>query len=165
MLMADTLALLTARGYGGALLLPQEPWLIRMYEGMGFEACTTASEFHVMAGEPIPVRKIEAAEYAALRRALLPRRGVLQEGENLEFLATQAEFCAGPGWLAAAAAVDGMLWCPEFLGDPALAPALTAALGCREGSFRMPGTGRPFAMFRPLTKDCPRPAYFGLTFD
>lgn len=165
-LMADAMEVLAKEGYRGALLLPQEPWLIRMYKGMGFAPCTTAAEFHVMAADaPIPVRRISAGEFARLRRALLPPGGVIQEGENLAFLETQAAFYTGEGWLAAAAQTDGMLWCPEFLGDPALAPGLVKALGYLEGSFRMPGTGRPFAMFRPLTEDCPRPGYFGYVFD
>ena len=90
---------------------------------------------------------------------------LVQLQENLALLATQTAFYAGENWLAVTAEVDGMLWCPELLGDPKAAPGITAALGYREGSFRMPGTERPFAMFRPLLKDCPQPAYFGLAFD
>lgn len=165
-LMADTIAVLTAAGYDGAVLVPQESWLVEMYKGMGFSPCSAVSEFHVMAAaDPIPVRKIGAAQFAALRRSLLPSGGVIQQGENLRFLATQATFYAGSDWTAAAAEVDGMLWCPEFLGDLALAAGLVKALGYREGSFRMPGEERPFAMFRPLAVDCPKPRYFGFAFD
>lgn len=165
-LMADTMERLKAAGYRGAVLVPQEPWLIEMYKGMGFAPCTGVSEFHVMAANaPIPARQIDGAEFARLRRKLLPPGGVIQEGENLRFLETQAVFYAGEDWLAAAAETEGMLWCPEFLGDPTLAPGLTRALGYREGSFRMAGAERPFAMFRPLAVDCPRPAYFGFAFD
>ncbi|MBQ8622065.1 MAG: GNAT family N-acetyltransferase [Oscillospiraceae bacterium] len=165
-LMADTMELLNAQGYDGVALLPQEEWLINMYKGMGFAPCTTVTETHLMAAEePIPFRKIDVTEYAALRRQLLPPGGVIQEGENLAFLAFQAELYAGDGWLAAAMEVDGMLWCPEFLGNPDHAPGLVKALGFREGSFRMPGDGRSFAMFHPLANDCTLPKYFGLTFD
>lgn len=165
-LMTDTMEVLTAAGCRGAVLVPQEPWLIEMYKRMGFEPCTTVTEFHVMAAEaPIPARRIDAAEFARLRRDLLPAGGVIQAGENTAFLAAQASLYAGENWLAAVSEVDGMLWCPELLGDPAVTPGLVKALGYREGSFRMPGDGRPFAMFRPLAVDCPRPGYFGLAFD
>lgn len=166
MLMADTARHLAERGYQGIVLVPQESGLIRMYAGMGYTPCSGVTEFHVMAADaPIPVRRIGPTRYARRRRELLPEGGVIQEGENVLFLKAQASLCMGEGWLAAAAEVDGMLWCPEFLGDPALAPGLVKALGYREGSFRMPGSGRPFAMFRPLSEDCPRPLYFGLAFD
>ena len=165
MLMADTARHLARSGYQGIVLVPQEAGLIKMYASMGYVPCGSVNEFHAMAGAVIPVRKIDAAEYAVIRRKLLPAGGVVQEGENLRFLAAQAAFYAGENWLAAGAEVDGMLWCPEFLGDPALAPGLVKALGYREGSFRVPGRERPFAMFRPLSEDCPRPLYFGLAFD
>ena len=165
-LMADTMDVLTAAGYRGAILVPQEEGLIRMYAGMGFVPCSGVREFHALAAEnPIPVRRVDAVEFARLRRGLLPEGGVVQEGENLRFLACQAELYAGEGWTAAVAEVDGTLWCPEFLGDPLLAPGLVKALGYREGGFRVAGEERPFAMFRPLTGDCPRPAYFGFAFD
>lgn len=165
-LMADTMNLLKAQGYDGVTLLPQEEWLINMYKGMGFDPCTTVTETHLMAAEePIPFRKIDGLKYAVLRRKLLPPGGVIQEGENLAFLAFQAVLYAGDGWLAGAMEVDGMLWCPEFLGSADCAPGLLKALGYREGGFRMPGDGRSFAMFHPLTNDCTLPKYFGLTFD
>ena len=165
MLMEDTARQLKGLGYQGIVLVPQEPGLIRMYASMGYTPCGSVDEFHVMAGEAIPVRRIGMEEYAAIRRALLPPGGVIQEGENLCFIATQAAFYAGDAWLAATAEVDGLLWCPELLGDVSAAPGLVKALGYREGSFRVPGSERPFAMFRPLAVDCPAPRYFGLAFD
>lgn len=165
-LMADTAEHLKTAGYQGILLVPQESGLIHMYAGMGYTLCTNVDEFHVMAADaPIPFRRVGPTRFARQRKALLPPGGVIQEGENVLFLNAQATLCMGEGWAAAAAEADGMLWCPEFLGDPALAPGLVKALGYREGSFRVPGDGRPFAMFRPLAKDCPVPAYFGLAFD
>lgn len=166
MLMEDAMVVLTYTGYQGALLVPQEPWLIEMYGKMGFVPATGVSEFHVMAADtPIPVRRIGPTRFARRRRELLPHQGVIQTGENVLFLNTQAALYMGDGWLAAAIEVDGMLWCPEFLGDPALAPGLVKALGYREGSFRVPGSDRPFSMFRPLAEDCPTPSFFGLAFD
>lgn len=165
-LMADTARHLEAEGYQGIVLVPQKPGLIRMYAGMGYTPCGGVTEFHVMAGEEaLPMRKCGPTHFSRRRRALLPPGGVIQEGVSALFLAAQTKLRVGDGWTAAVTEVDGMLWCPEFLGDPALAPGLVKALGYREGSFRVPGSERPFAMFRPLSKDCPQPAYFGLAFD
>lgn len=164
MVMEDTMEVLRDRGCAGAILLPQEKWLINMYAGMGFVPCTAVTEKWCRAGEPVPVRKIDAAEYAARRRKLLPGGGVIQEGENLAFLGALTTLYAGESFIAAVSAEEE-LWCPEFLGDAAALPGLVRALGFSEGRGRMPGTERPFAMFRPLTEDCPQPGYFGLVFD
>jgi hypothetical protein len=51
----------------------------------------------------------------------------------------------------------------ELLGNTDAAPGIVAALGCKEGRFRIPG-GTPFAMYRPLS-DISAPTYFGLAFD
>lgn len=164
MVMEDTMTVLRDRGYAGAVLLPQEDWLIQMYAGMGFAPCTTVAEKWVRAGEAIPVRKIDAAEYAVLRRQLLPAGGVVQEGENLAFLGKLTDLYAGETFLAAVSAEEE-LWCPELLGDREALPGLVKTLGFSEGRARMPGNERLFAMFRPLAKDCPVPRYFGLVFD
>ena len=77
-LMEDTGAVLRDRGYAGALLVPQEEGLIRMYGGMGYEPCTTVSEF--WCGAQIPaaaIRRIDSADYGRAREALLPGGGVL----------------------------------------------------------------------------------------
>ena len=165
MLMEDTMELLRERDYAAALLLPQEEWLISMYAGMGFAPCTTVTEKLFPAGAPIPARKISQQEYGLLRRDLLPAGGVIQEGENLAFLAGMTELYTGAGFLAAVMENDGELWCPEFLGDPAAFPGLVKTLGFSRGRCRMPGGERPFTMFRPLSEDAPIPRYFGLVFD
>lgn len=165
-LMADTKDLLKAQGYAGILLVPQEEGLIRMYAGMGCRPCTAVSEFVCESRLPAaPLHRVDAAGYARCRRDLLPPGSVLQEGENLRFLETVAEFYAGPGFAAAVFAEDGTLHCTELLGDPQAAPGILAALGYRRGFFRTPGSGRAFAMLCPLTEDCPVPAHFGLAFD
>ena len=164
MVMEDTMEVLRDRGYAGAVLLPQEEWLINRYAGMGFTPCTTVTEKWCRAGEAVPVRKIDVSEYAALRRKLLPGGGIIQEGENLVFLGELTALYAGETFIAAVSAEEE-LWCPEVLGDPNALPGLVKTLGFSEGRARMPGTERPFAMFRPLTKDCPKPGYFGLVFD
>lgn len=165
-LVEDTRSALTARGYEGLLLVPEDGGLSRMYGKMGFAPCTTVSEF--LCGPQIPAaayHKIDRAIYQLRRRDLLPKGSALQEGENLAFLEAQATFYSGPGFLAAAVIEGTQLRCLELLGDESAAPGLVTALGCSSGSFRCPGKGKDFAMLCPLTPDCPTPTYFGLAFD
>lgn len=165
-LMENTKGLLTEEGYDGILLVPETDDLGRMYEKFGFSACTTVREATVKAGvESAAVREIGAAEFAALRRGVLPEDAALQEGETLAFLATQCHFWAGEGWLAVGQVYDGKLVCQEFLGDEEAIPGLLRALEVPSGHFRMMGTQRSFAWLLPLQPHCVRPAYFGLALD
>lgn len=165
-LFADTKRVLTQGGFDGVLLVPESEALGRMYEKFGFTACTSVREYNAAAArQAIPVREIGTAEFARLRRAALPRLGVLQEGETLAFLATQCRFWAGEGWLAAGQVVDGKLVCPEFLGDESAARGLARTLQVPCGSFRGPGGEKPFACLLPLHAQCLRPVYFGLALD
>ena len=113
-----------------------------------------------------PLRPVSVQEYAKLRRRYLPTGAVVQEGENLAFLQTQAAFYAGADFILAARQKSDTLFALELLGDPAAAPGILCALHCRVGSFRTPGEELPFAMFRSLGKTgCPRPSYFAFAFD
>ncbi len=165
-LMEDAAALLGAAGYAGALLVPQTEELAAMYRKMGFFDCTAVTEFTAPAEDtPLSMRRLSIPEYAAARRDLLPEGSILQEGENLEFLAAQSLFFGGSGWVAALTLEGQTLRCQELLGDPDAAYGLVHALGCDEGFFRIPGPDRPFAQYRPLSIDCVKPGYFGLAFD
>lgn len=165
-LMEDVRGLLAGQGYDGLLLVPQTDGLAAMYRNMGYRDCTSVTEFTAPAEDtPLPLRRLNAAEYAAARRQLLPSGGVLQEGENLAFLESQALFFAGNGWVAAITLERKKLHCHELLGDPDAAYGIVAALGCEEGFFRTPGPDKPFAQYLPLTPDCVMPTYFGLAFD
>ena len=165
-LVENTKEALKARGYAGLLLVPQEEALSQLYERMGFTPCTTVSEFWCAPELPAAaIHKIDAAAYTRSRQLLLPRDSVVQEGENIAFLESQATFYAGPGFLAAVTMDGENLHCFELLGDTAAAPQILTALGLPYGFFRCPGKGKPFAMLCPLTQTCPSPAYFGLAFD
>ena len=153
-------------GYAAAMLVPAEEALRQMYEKMGYVNCTGVSEFSCPPGETsFPLHAIGPEEYAQLRRQLLPRGSVLQEGENLSFLAEQAQFFAGPETLLAAYWDDGVLHALELLGNRNAAPGIVKTLDCREGRFRGPGEERPFAMIHPLTSLEEYPKYFGFAFD
>lgn len=165
-LFAETEQLLTRQGYDGVLLVPAEASLRNMYRKMGYRDCTTVSEFSRTAGNTaIPLRTVAPEEYAALRRAFLPPDSAIQEGENLAFLAAQAELLAGSGILLAAWREDDTLHCMELLGDRNAAPGIVKALGCKEGHFRTPGKEIPFAMGKKLQENAVFPTYFGFAFD
>lgn len=166
MLMADTHALLKARGYASALLVPQKESLRAMYAGMGYRNCGGLEVRECTAADtPAALRAIGAEEFAALRRQFLPEQGVVQECENLAFLAEQLQFYTGDGFLLAAYAEDRTLHGVELLGCCTNLPGIVKALDCDRGSFRRPGSAIPFAMFRPVTDSAITPSYFGFAFD
>ncbi len=151
-------------GYAGEILVPAEDNLFQMYEKMGYELCSSVSEFTCQAGDmPVSLRSVDAEEYCRLRREFLPENGVLQEGDNLNFLQTLADFYAGEDFLAAVYR-DEKCFVPELLGNRDAAPGILAALHKSKGHFRTPGDQKPFAMYHPLS-DTPAPDYFGLAFD
>jgi len=165
-LMADTHKLLQELGYAGAILVPGEPGLFQMYRGMGYEVCSRVRQWTCgPADRAMALREVDGAEYARLRRQYLPAGGVVQERENLALLQVTARLYAGEQvLLCAAGAPTGNLVCAEFLGDPAAAGQVLAALQCRRGTFRGPGNDRDFAMYRPFSPG-KAPEYFGLAFD
>ena len=165
-LMADTHALLKDRGYASAVLVPQKESLRAMYAEMGYRDCGGLDVLQCTAAEaPASLRAIGAEEFAELRRQLLPEKGVVQEGENLTFLAEQLQFYAGDGFLLAAYAENGTLHGVELLGSYPDLSGIVTALACDGGHFRTPGNTIPFAMFHPLTEQAAIPAYFGFAFD
>lgn len=164
-LMENTHTLLKERGYHGCILVPGSRELFRMYEKLGYATCSRIHEFTAAAGTPIPLRAIDAEEYALRRRELLPAGGVVQEGETLPFLASQASFYAGENCLLVCAPNGEELMVSELLPDAEAAPGILATLGYSQGTFRTPGSGKPFAMYHALTDDSAAPAYFGLAMD
>lgn len=165
-LIEDTHAHLARLGYDGVLLVPAEASLRDMYRKMGYADCTSVSEFSCTAGkDAIPLHTVSPEEYAEARRQYLPHGGVLQEGENLTFLAAQAELLAGNGVLLAAWREDKTLHVMELLGDQSAAPGIVKALGCEQGEFRTPGKDIPFAMGKKLQEKAIFPIYFGFAFD
>lgn len=164
-LLADTHRHLQKLGYTGAILVPGTPSLFKLYEKLGYRTCSYMDTFTCHAGTAVPLQPIDTAEYAALRRRYLPPYGVVQEGALLAFLQTQTSFFAGPDFVCCASLEGDVLTVPEFLGDPAAAPGVTAALQARQGHFRTPGKAIPFAMYYPLSNSLEPPGYFGLALD
>lgn len=165
-LMEDTHLFLAKQGYAGTVLVPGSDSLFRMYEKMGYRAVTTIRESFCEAdGDAFPVTKISPAEYAQRRKAMLPMGGIVQESAGLAFLATYATFYAGENCLFCAIEDGKKLIVPEFLGDTALVPGILRHLGCQNSTFRTPGPGKPFAMYRSLTEAASAPSYLGHAYD
>lgn len=166
MLMEEVHGLLTERGYASAMLVPADEGLRGMYRKMGYEDCTAIRTLSGSAGDrAVEIRNVSAAEYAALRRKLLPEKSVLQEGLNLTFLAAQAQLFVGKDFLLAAYLEENKLHGMELLGNADTAPGILRALGCETGTFQIPGTQKPFAMIHKLTENAVIPRYFGFSFD
>ena len=164
-LMEDTHRHFKALGYAGALLVPSEESLFSFYRRMGYEtACTVEVVNCTAEAGDLALTKIDKDEYAALRRAYLPKGGVIQEGETLDFLETWASFWKGEGFLLAAYPQNDRLIGAELLGNVTLAPQIVHALGYEKGSFQTVGEGHPFAMYLSL-KEVPAPSYLGLALD
>ena len=165
-LMADTAARLADQGYHGALLVPQDEGLRAMYARMGYRDMGSIDEFFCAAGDaPVRVKKIAAADYAALRLQAAPE-GSLRPGlKSLSFLASVARFYTGDGFLAAVSRETGHLRILEYLGPREKLPGLIAALKATEATVRAPGGSTPFAMYLPLTDSCKKPEYYPFAFD
>lgn len=165
-LMEDAHTHLRSLGYEGCILSPQSAELFSMYGKFGYHTCSHIRAFSCVAGgDPIALTEATPSEYAAARRALLPENAVVQEGVTLEFLSTYARLYTAPGIALAAYPNEGKLAVCELLGSPESAPGVLAALGYPEGSFRVPGHGQPFTMYRSLTARTAIPGYFGLALD
>ena len=165
-LMADVHRLLAERGYDSAMLVPADEALRKMYRKMGYEDCTTVSEIICTAADtPVNIRNVSTEEYAALRRTLIPESGVLQEGNNLAFLAAQTQLFAGDNFLLSAWLEDDTLHGTELLGNTEAAPGILQSLGCEKGIFQTPGTTQPFSMIHKLHSAAVVPKYFGFSFD
>lgn len=166
MLMADTHDLLRGRGYSGAILVPQQEGLRKMYAGMGYHNVGGLTPFSCSAAStPVPLQAIGPSEFARLRRTMLPQNSVIQEDAGLAFLSEQLQFYAGDGFICAAYGENDILHVPELLGDQTVAPGILKALNHSRGNFRFPGGNTPFAMFYPLIDSAITPSYFGFAFD
>ena len=104
-----------------------------------------------------------------LRREFLPMHAVIQENENLDFLATQTKFFTGESdnksFLLAGHIEKENLYGVELLGDATLAPGIVYALNCKDATIFTPGKDEPFAMWHALNEDAIEPAYLGFAFD
>lgn len=166
-LMEYTHSYLLSHGYVGAVLVPADDGLFKFYESMGYTVCSSIGQiFCEASSSAAEIREIDKHEYAYLRRQFLPRSGVVQEGENLDYLSALAQFYAGDDFLVAVVTEDDALNGIELLGNTSRAAHITNAFKCKKGRFRIMGDEHPFAMYKPLDNSKREiPSYFGLSFD
>ena len=166
LLMADTVDFLRARGYQGALLVPQDEGLRAMYRRMGYRDAAPVDEFICAAGDaPCSAREISTPEYLSLRPGYAPEGSIRPGPEMTALLSEMARFYAGTGFLAAVSREQEHLRILEYLGRRSGLPGLIAALGATEATVRSPGSDTPFAMYLPLTPACSIPAYYPFALD
>lgn len=190
-LMEDTHKHLKEQGYDGVILVPGSKALFAFYEQMGYQTFGKIEEFSCEASaEAIDIKEIQNEEYSSLRRAFLPENGVVQEGANIDFLATYAKFYKGEEFLLAACEEGKRLRGVELLtkkssvdlclGKKDIAGRIVNTLGYEKGVFRTPSGAmlsgqdncnentpieKDFAMFYALHEGVKMPEYFGLAFD
>ena len=163
-LLENTHSHLESLNYAGTILVPADDALRQMYGRMGYLPAAAVAEFSCPAGaEPAALQSLTPEEYSVRRRELLPAGGVIQEGPLTDLLADQCGLFGGEDFLLAAWVEDDVLHTEEFLGSREAAPGIVKTLGAEKGIFRTPGEDKPFAMYRPLTKLCPEPDYFGIS--
>ncbi|MBO7217419.1 MAG: GNAT family N-acetyltransferase, partial [Clostridia bacterium] len=134
-LLIDTHEYLKENGYYGALLVPSEKSLFPFYEKLGYKTATKNNTVTVSDNfsDPSKLKKINGEEYAALRRKYLPRGGVIQENENIEYLETLEELYCSKDFIFAAHIEGDTLYASEFLGDTAQLGNITAAFKVKKG--------------------------------
>lgn len=153
--------LLADKDYAGTVLVPAEG-LAGLYQSMDYRFFCRMKKHSCIAEQPTSLLPLTKNEYAALRRRYLPSGGVIQEGENLDYLETMASFFAGDGTVLAVSAKEPVVVL-ELLGDPAKSIGVHSAADDAKAGFFCPEKAE-FAMFRPLKK-VPAPMYFGFAFD
>jgi hypothetical protein len=160
--LEDTHAHLKAKGYDSVMLVSAKG-LEGYYGTFGYEFATGYREFTCRAGEEtVCLQPVTAEEYGLLRKPLLPKGSVLQEGPSLAFLEKLARLYRGDGCLLAVLPEEGKLL--EYLGEPGLLPGVLKALDISTATVRTPGTADR-AMWKPLRPNALRPTYFAFAFE
>ncbi len=165
-LLEDTHRYLKEEGYAGAILVPASSSLFGFYERLGYKVCSYLCDIEAAAAaESVPLRQINAKEYMAHRRELLPAGAVLQDkGRMLDYIASDNEFFVGDGFILAmreciTESGEVALFGTELLGSAAHCGEILASLGISKGTFRTVGDGRPFAAYLSFN-GAPAPRWF-----
>ena len=163
LLLADTHAHLQQAGFVGAIMEPATAALREYYERLGYRSFGGRREAAYQAGtEETELTELGALGYEQLRRELLPKDGIAQEGAMTEFLQSQAVLYGGENFVAAVSREENRIL--EFLGDETMIPKLLAAIKMPEATVRTPGN-TPHAVYLDFAGREMVPAYFGLPMD
>lgn len=140
-LMARTHALLAENGCCGAILVPADDTLARMYGKMGYVPCCPVAS---PAGNgPTKTDEISPAEYEALRAELLPKGGVQHTTAAFSYLAGYTKFYRFPGGICCGWQAEGKLQLQELLPPGDNAPTRSV-------------------LYLPFTQSATHPTYFAL---
>lgn len=178
-LMEHTHQYLKDQNYVTTILVPATEHLFGFYQKMGYQTCIYRKKIDISINSlfydnphTLSIRKISKEEFAFLRRLFLPKGGILQEKENLDFLERQAEFFTGTNtqsscmcFLLTAYKNDSHLEALEFLGDENCIPFILSTFKCDSGTFYMAGNEIPVGMCYPLKKLSVYPNYLGFPFE
>lgn len=164
-LMEDTHRHLASLGYAGAVLVPAEDGLFRLYAKMGYHSFCPMTKQTVSAGTfPIPVTTLSSDQYRRERKTRLPENSILHGEATFAFFSRFAGYYAAGDCLFCGSREGEQFIFQEFLGSQEGVPGILAALGVRQGVFLSPGD-RDCAMYCSFSQDSALPEYFGIFLD
>lgn len=118
-LMQHTRLHLQSKGYAGAILVPADESLEKMYGKMGYQSITPPAVY----GDPQQKASWEAVtpeEYLSLRQQYLPDGGVQHTLPALQYLSHFARFYRFPGGICCGDPTVPLEHLPGYPGDPAM---------------------------------------------
>jgi predicted N-acetyltransferase YhbS len=156
---------LQKENYDGCILVPAEEHLFRFYEKLGYSPCCPMSAVTFEKAEPpLELTALSPQDYWFMRLVFLPKNGIVQNIDSLDFYSTYGSFYRFDGGIFCAA-IDGKeLYIQEFFGNKSKISHIGAALGCESIHIRLPGKTN-HAMYHSLTDDTVLPEYFGIPLD
>ena len=163
-LMSRAHEILRSAGYAGALLVPGDEGLRRMYRKLGYRDFGSLLRQNVRADRPLPLERLTAGEYARRRAPLLPDGAAVPEEAGLAFQSARGGLYAFPGGICAVELEDGAVIRELLPLGSTAAPGILGALGAESGVLCRASGGGPFAMYHALRADRP-PDYFVMDFD
>lgn len=140
-LMEYTHEQLSAGGYSGALLVPADEGLVKLYGKMGYSVCCPVSKPAVKA--PATMQEISADAYGELRKAYLPEGAVEHTNAAFFYLSAFTKFYRFPGGICCGYVENEQLQLQELL------PVSLS-------------DNTKVAMYRSFTEEICQPSYFAL---
>ena len=135
-LMEKTHGLLKEKSYHGAILVPADEGLEKMYGKMGYRSILPGDLSYNEPPKRTDLQMLTPEEYLRLRQTYLPTGSVQHGAPAMAYLATFACFYRSPEGICCGDPTLPMEYLPGYPGDP--------------------------AMYLPLTRDQTLPSYFAL---
>lgn len=161
-LMKEIHTRLKSLGYKGVALVPGNAGLFFYYEKLGYRGFSPARTVTVTPLDMgLTVQPASKDAYYLLRNARMHENGVLHSRNTFSFLETFCSFHTAGNAIFCLSREGNTLYFQEYLGDTALLPGITAALGGETAVVSVPGE-KPSAMYLPLGSSDELPTYFGI---